>query len=336
MDLKTVIFDSRNDIPTVITEEDFTVSFFNEAALNFISGLTAGRPLYDFIAIYDKNDLKRSKYPSSALIGYGGKKYFCAFCPVISGFIKQYVFSIAVPNNAGYDDCEQYLTMKLAVLSKYIGGKYESAPVGLEKAFNKYYSSYEANMRLLAAMSGDDKPSAVKIKNMLDDVLSFYNGLRYGAASGKRCDVITNEEIILMKRYVSVILVCAYDICMSVSRNGFCSVSVNCSKEDGITEFSFSVLPKHKFSVLLNKAEDTEDAVYFLLGREAESMLMIKTLARQIRGQADIEYDDLSDRLNFCLTVPYENAENVKSGSAHFADLAYIAVRACLSVRGKA
>ena len=202
MDLKTVISDSSriSKFPTVITDEVFTVSFFNDAAKNLIPELTAGHKFDEYVTIYDKCDIKRSKYPSSAIIGCGGKKYFCAYCPVVTGFFKECVFSIAVPDGQEFDDCEQYLSMKLTVLSKCLCSRKESAPAGKERAYNRLYSSYEANMRMLTAMSGDDVSSAVNIKELLTEIFSYYGAVKYGAEQKKRFDINTDDNYVKIKR----------------------------------------------------------------------------------------------------------------------------------------
>ncbi len=338
MDLMTVISDSEriSKIPTVITDEVFTVRFFNSAAEELIPGLAAGHSFEEYVTIYDKCEIKRSKYPSSALLGINGKKYFCAFCPVISGFFKECVFSVAVPDGDEYDDCEQYLTMKLAVLSKCLfGSGTEGAPAGKERAYGKLYSAYEANMRLLTVMGGDES-SAVNIKDLLEDAFSYYGTAKYGADSGKRYEINTDVDYIKLHKAVCIMLVCAYDICQVLSRNGFCSVSVNCRNDDGVTSYLYSVKPKHKLSVLLDSSDDAEDAVYCLLGRGAEDMFIIKTLARQVRGQADIEYDVLSDELRFSVTAPVDRSKYVKSGGRQMYDVARVAALAFISIRGKA
>ena len=338
MDLKTVISDSSriSKFPTVITDEVFTVSFFNEAAKKLIPDLTTGAKFDEYVTIYDKNDLKRSKYPSSAIIGCGGEKYFCAFCPVISGFIKECVFSLAVPDGEEYDDCEQYLSMKLAVISKCIGGTAESAPAGRERAYARYYSGYEANMRMLAAMAGDDHSSAVNIKELLEEIFTYYGEVKYGTEQKKRFGIETSEDYVKIKKAVCIILVYVYDLCQALSRNGFCAVSVNSSMQDRQISFSFSVRPKHKLSSLLEEADGTEDAVYSLLGRGAENILMIKTLARHIRGQADIKYDVYCDEFSYCVTIPYDKSSYVKASGRQFADIARIAVQTCIISAKKA
>ncbi len=338
MDLKTVISDSSriSKFPTVITDEVFTVSFYNDAAEKLIPELTAGKKFDELVTIYDKCELKRSKYPSSAIIGCGGKKYFCAFCPVLSGFKKECVFSFAVPDGEEYDDCEQYLSMKLAVISKCLCATSENAPAGMERAYGRLYSNYEANMRMLTAVSGDEYPSAVNIKELLEDIYSYYGELKYGAEQTRRFSVECNDEYIKIKKSACIILVYAYDLCQALSRNGFCAVSVESSIQDGRISFSFSVRPKHKLSSLLSRSDGAEDAVYSLLGRGAENILMIKTLARQISGQADIRYDTEKDELDFCLTSPYDSTGVVKAAGRQFADVARIAVQTCIISAKKA
>ena len=338
MDLTAVISDSNriSKFPTVITDEVFTVSFYNDAAEKLIPELTAGKKFDELVTIYDKCELKRSKYPSSALIVCGGKKYFCAFCPVISGSNKEYVFSLAVPDKEKYDDCEQYLSMKLAVISKCLFDTPDNAAAGRKRAYSRMYSTYEANMRMLSAMSGDDYSSAVNIKELLEDVYSYYGDLKYGAEQTKRFSIQTSDDYIKIKKAVCVMLVYTYDLCLSLSRNGFCAVSVNTGLQSGQMSFLFSVRPKHKLSTLIDISDGAEEAVYSLLGRGAENMLMIKTLARQIRGQADIRYDTVSDELDFCLMSPYDNTGVFKAAGRQFADIARIAVQACIISAKKA
>lgn len=338
MDLKTILSDSgrTSKFPTVITDEAFTVSFFNGAAEKLIPGITAGHRLEEYVTIRDKQELKRSKYPSSALIGCKDKSYFCAFCPVISGFNKECVFTIAVPDGNEYDDCEHYLTMKLAIISKCLGNNLSGAPAGKERAYNKLYSLYEAYMRMLIAMGGEDYPAAINIKELLEDAFSYYGTVKYGPGSAKRYDVHTNDEYIRLRRSSCILLVCAYDICITLSRNGFCAVDINSENEDGNTSFLFSVRPKHKLATLVEASEETEDAVYSLLGREAENILLIKTLARQIRGQAEMKYDVLSDEFDYEVTVPVERTNVVKSRGTQFADAVRAAADMCLSIKGKA
>lgn len=338
MDLKTVISDSgrTGKYPTVITDEVFTVSFFNEAAKKLIPDITSGHRLDEYVTIYDKNELKRSKYPSSTVIGCRDRKYFSVFCPVISGFFKECVFSIAVPDENGNEDCEQYLSMKLAVMSKCLTGATGGVPAGKERAYSRLYSSYEANMRMLAAMSGNDRSSAVNIKELLGDALSYYCALKYGDEQSKRFTVNTNCDYIRMKKTVCIILVCIYDICQALSRNGFCNISVDDSVNDGSISFCFSVMPKHKLGSVLDAADGAEDAIYTLLGHGAENMFIIKTLVRQICGQADIKYDKESDELRFSVAIPYETKSTVKSGKDQFANVARIAAQMCCAVKGKA
>lgn len=331
MDLKTVISDSgrTGKYPTVITDEVFTVSFFNEAAKKLIPDLKTGHSLEEYVTVYDKNVLKRSKYPSSAIIGRQDKKYFCVFCPVISGFLKECVFSIAVPDENGSDECEQYLSMKLAVMSKCLTGKSGGAPAGKERAYGRLYSSYEANMRMLVAMGGNDYSSAVNIKELLEDAFAYYCSLKYGTERTKRYDVSTNCDYIRMKRAVCIILICVYDICQALSRNGFCNISVESDENGGFVSFRFSVLPKHKLASAFDSADSAEDAIYSLLGQGAENMLIVKALVRQICGQADVNYDTQTDKLEFVIKSPTENSLSVRAADEEFATLYRITARMC-------
>ena len=329
MDLKTVISDSSrtSKIPTVITDEVFTVNFYNDAAKKLIPGLSVGHGFDEYVTIYDKSELKRSKYPCSMLIGCGEMKYPGVFCPVTAGFAKECVFSIAAGTEG--DDCEQYLTMKLAVISKCLAGKGSGAPAGKERAYGRMYSSYEANARMLAAMSEEEAFSAINIKQLLSEVFDYYAAIKYGAESTKRFDIQTDEDYVKIKNALCIVLVFLYDLCQTISRNSFCNISVKSGK-DGAT-FLFTVRPKHKLASLVKECGETEEAVYTLLGRGAENILLIKTLARRMRGQADMEYDTDSDELRFCVAAPFDNKDVVKAGGGQLAETARIAADVCLS-----
>lgn len=337
MDLKTVISDSSriSKIPTVITDEVFTVKFFNNAAKKLIPGLSIGHGFDEYVTIYDKSELKRSKYPCYMLIGCGEMKYPGVFCPVSSGFSKEYVFSIPVPDKTGYDDCEQYLTMKLAVISKCLGDAPAGTVAGKERAFNKIRSAYEANVHMLAVMSGDDGFRAVNIKQLLSEAFDYYGTVKYGSDRTKRFEIETNNEYVKIKKALCIILVCVYDLCQALSRNGFCGISVNSRKYEGDVSFVFTLRPKHKLASLINASGDTDEAVYMLLGRGAENMLLIKTLVRHLRGQAVIDYDMAADELRFCIAVPVDGKDTVKAGESQLSNIARAAVQMCC-VTGKA
>ena len=190
-------------------------------------------------------------------------------------------------------------------------------------------------MRLLTVMSGSAS-AAVDIKDLLEDTFVYYGKAKYGADPGRRYEIESDTDYVRIHKALCVILVCAYDICQSLSRNGFCSVSVNSSKDEGVISFCYSVKPKHKLTALIESSDSTEDAVYCLLGREAENMFMIKTLARHIRGQTDIEYDQPSDELRLSVSAPIDSSSYVKAGGAQLYDVAHIAVQTCLALRSKA
>ncbi|MBO4422499.1 MAG: hypothetical protein J5879_03605 [Clostridia bacterium] len=304
MDLSTIISDSSriSKIPTVITDEEFTVSFYNAAAKELFPGIEGGRPFDDYAVIYDKADLMRTRYPSSALIGCGEKRYFCAFCPVFSGYSKECVFSVAVISD-DCRDCEQYLSMKLAVLSKcFSSSDADTACAGKAKAFSRLYSKYEAYLRMLTVVSGDDAVVTADIGRLLEDALSYYCTLRYGKSAALRYFVETDLEYIRMSRLTCVLLIEIYNICSRLSSNGCCAVSVK-KNDGGDIVFSMTFRPGGRLVSELSRDTNKENAVYSALGREAADVLLIKILARMVSGQMDMLYEPKAKTAKVSLTV---------------------------------
>lgn len=301
--------------PTVITDEEFTVTFFNDAAKDIFKGMENGRPFGDFAEIYNQKELLRSRYPSSALIKVGGERLLCAFCPVTMGFQRECVFTIAAPKKEGNSDGEYYLSMKTAVLLKCMGElNGEGLPSKAKQTYTKLYDRYQANMRLITALAGNVVSAAVNVKELLCTVFSYYCFLKYGGEDRKRYGVFTNEDIMMMNNVLCVVIVTAFDLCEKLAQNGYCGVTVNEDREEKKTSVTFEFRPKNKLISAMRKTDDAEDAIYYVLGREAEDLYLINSLTERINGCVDIKYDDAVETIT--VTVPAEKGNYLRAFGA--------------------
>ena len=309
--------------PVILTDVDFVIAMFNDAAKRLFDGIEEGRPFDDFAEIYDKRDLQRSRYPSSALIRVSGKPYLCAFCPVFMGFHKEFVITVAVPDKSEQDDSELFLSMKLAVLSKCMDMCGENVPPSAKKAYDKLYSSYEANMRMIISMSRIPTPSAVYIKELLGDAFSYYCRTKYGGEDRKRYDIIADDDIMIVNNILCVIVMTSYNLGEKLSSNGYCRVALN---EDRLYDkmiVSVDFKPKSKLVSAISHYNDVEDAIYQVLGRAAEDVYFIKSLSAYLFGKVKLTYDE--NVVSIKIITPREKGKVVRARSLDFKGALYAA-----------
>ena len=310
MDINSIISGDRrkDEYPTVITDEEFIISFFNGGAKELIPGIEEGADLSVLIDLYEKSDLKRAKYPSSAFIGIGDKKYFSAFCPVFNGFEKTCVFFIAVPDGKAFDECENYLSMKLASMTICQNEIGDVAPAGRQKAYARLYSSYRASMRLSTALGGIDTTEAVFVRDFFDDAFSYYDAVKYRASGSKRHEIQTDCELAVISKSLCVMAIGAYDISQLLSSNGYCSVTV--SSDHDTTELEFRFNPRRSLLSFLRRSSDPDEAFYMALKQNADVLYMIRTLADRVKGDISLEYD--RDNGNAVIRLSSETIKTLK------------------------
>ena len=183
MKLTDVLTDANraDSYPVVITDDNFIITFYNGAAAVTFCGIENGRPLEQYAEIYNKRELKTSRYPSSALLRVGKKRLLCSFCPVITEFRREYVFTVAKRDGIDPGDSEYYITMKTTVLLKCMGDvSGENMTAGAKQTYARLYAKYEANMRLITAIAGSAAYAALNVREFFGDVLSYYCALKYG------------------------------------------------------------------------------------------------------------------------------------------------------------
>ena len=327
MDVMTFIADiiRSNEYPTVITDDVFTVVSFNKSASELFKNIAENTCFTEHATVYDRTQLRHSAYPGFTLIGAGRDKYVCAFCPILTGFGKRYVFAVAVPGEDGFSDCETYLTAKLAVLAKCEKCLLDSGvPVCKEKAMTRLHSAVEAELRIAAALGGDNGSSAVRIEKFASDVFDYYCRLRYKKDGAERYDISTDTEYIRICRSHCLLMVDMFDICQKLSENGFSSFGITC--RDGRLRMRASVMAKQKLYSAYKKTSDAEEAIYSTLGHEAESLYILKMLARRLNGQAEISLDLTGKEIVIELDMPYEYGKDVlKSRGEDLLAVAYAA-----------
>ena len=319
MKLTDVLSDAnRTDAyPIIITGGDLTVTFYNGAATGIFKGIENGHSLEQYAEVYNKKEILRSRYPSSVLLRAGDKRYLCAFCPVIMGFQREYVFTVATPKREDNDDSEYYLSMKTAVLLKCMGEFCGADMIaGAKKAYAKLYGKYEANMRLITAIAGNVMSAAVNVKELLGKVFSYYCALKYGGEDRKRYGITADEEIMRLNNVLCVVIVTAFDLCEKLAQNGYCEVTLYEDKDEKTTNVRFDFKPKSKLISASKRQGDMEDAIYSVLGRDAEDLHLIRALTDRINGHVDIRYENALATI--AVTVPSERGMNLR---AHDYDL---------------
>ena len=324
MKLTDVLTDANktDSYPVIITDGDFNLAYCNGAAKEIFFGIEGGRPLDEYAEIFNSRELKRSRYPSTALLRVGSVRFPCAFCPVITGFDKEYVFTVAPPLQKEKDDGEYYLSVRTAVLLKCLGDAGgEELTAGAKRTYAKLYAKYETNMRMMTVISGNAVYAAVDVEEFFSDILSYYCSLKYADDNRKRYDVITDGDIMRLSNVLCVVIVGIYDICMKLSQNGYCSVSF--SEDDEMTRVRFDFKPKNRLISAMARSDDAEDAVYRVLGRGADDISLIKALSGRIRGDISIKYGDSVETMT--LTVPREKGAYLSANSYNLAAAARIA-----------
>ncbi|MBR4255542.1 MAG: hypothetical protein IKQ18_00140 [Clostridia bacterium] len=326
MKLTDVISDAGRTgrYPVILTDADFVITLFNDAAKQLFKSIKEGHKLDEYAEIIERRDLQRSRYPTSALIRVKGKPYMCAFCPALMGLHKEFVLTIAVPDKKEEDDSELFLCMKVAVLTKCMETCGEFVTSSAKRAYDKLYSSYEANMRMLIALGRYPQPSNVYVKKLLEDALSYYCRFKYGGEDRKRYDVIVDEDIMIMNNILCAIIITTFNICELLSSNGYCRVTYHIDTFYDKTTTSFDFRAKSKLKSAIEHLNDVEDAIYLVLGRTAEDIYFIKSLTKYLYGKVKIEYD--GNNVSFKIITPREKVTILRSTSLNYRQVLWAAV----------
>lgn len=277
--------------PVILTDVDFVISLYNDAAKSLFEGIEEGRRLDEYAEIFERQDMQRTRYPSSGLIKIKDKPYMCAFCPVIMGFHKEFVITVATSDKKEQDDSELFLSMKIAVLSKCIDICGEDVSSSAKRAHDKLYSSYEANLRMLAVIGRYPISSNVYVRELLNDAFSYYCRFKYGGEDRKRYDIVTDDDIMVLNNILCTVIMTTFNLCEMLSANGYCKVTLH---EDTFYDkmiASFDFRAKNKFRAAIAHLNDVEDAMYLVLGRSAEDIYFIKSLVNFLYGKIKFESD---------------------------------------------
>ena len=121
-----------------------------------------------------------------------------------------------------------------------------------------------------------------------------------------------------------VIIVSVFDICEKLSQNGYCGISFSEDKDEDLTRVSFEFKPKPKLCSAMERLGDAEDAVYRVLGRGAEDISLIKSLAVRINGELSVSYDGSLETIT--VTTPTESGSVLKANGCDLMSAARIAV----------
>ena len=166
--------------------------------------------------------------------------------------------------------------------------------------------------------------AAVNVKELLGTVFSYYCALKYGGEDRKRYGITADEEIMRLSNVLCVVIVTAFDLCEKLSQNGYCEVSLYEDKDDKTTCVRFDFKPKSRLIAASNRLGDTEDAIYSVLGREAEDLHLIRALTDRINGNVEIKYENTLETIT--VTVPSERGAYLKAFGSDLLTASKIAV----------
>ena len=288
--------------PTIVTDADFSVVMYNDAAKAMIPELCEHTSIDDCLKLFDREFLYGLKYPATSIALYKEKEYFISVCPAEDGYDIKYVFFIAAPYGG-----EHYLSMKTAILSRFSCKTAARGKTG--------DSVFEASLRLLAAMSGDEI-SAVKADELLCDACSYYCRLRYKDDDNLRYRIKNCSDIVFINKAYAAALDLCFHLCLLLSANGYCEISSDSSAS--ATVFRMEFKPCKRLCAAIIENGNSFRSFYRALGHEAEELYFIKHLTAGSGGGTVTGYDGVTQTAFIELSMSYGPGKYLKAFSADF------------------
>ncbi len=286
------------EFPTVVTDEDRNVNFFNEKFRILVPSVAAGEPLSKYMKVAGIEKLIReSVSPCTAEID--GKSYMCAYCRIENGYETNHSFSVAVPREHSID----YLTVKLAILTKCeqnnLGRAASPKPLSYRELQNRIDGCLEMT-RLAYSNSG---LNIIDLTAYMTDVFNYYMKLRYGTEKDHVViDTDINEVSVDNKFCIEIMTL--FHLASKTSRNGRILITASDNGRIINMDFIFQT-PKRFSSVLFDKDGKTdENRIYKVLGFDGSDLIFVKKLAAENGGDIDLRFNGESVVASLKYAIP--------------------------------
>lgn len=297
------------DCPTVMTDEAFTVSFFNDFAKTFIPGLRIGVRLNEIICVYDLSGAKRSTHPLPCVAKIGDSKAFCSVTPVSGACGKGFAFVFSPPPGFCGVSSEQFLMMKLAA-------QIRSSPSGASYA--KFHTAAKVCSDICGVLGEESSAVHVISAEAFCAILNYYCELR--CRNGKKPDIgmfpPVGEMYFSSNTYLSALELFNTAVLLA----GDNTINVYNRSTDDEMNITFSFKPKRSAAKkCFAEGVSAEDALYMALGYKAADFDHAKILALENRGQVSVMFAGSSK--NAEISLYYCVDKNVSLHAKSFEEL---------------